>query len=102
MKPLVSIVIPCYKGEKFLAQSIESCQRQTYPNIEILVVDDASPDRCAEIAADFADRDPRIRVLRRPQNGRVSRAFNTGYEAACGEYFTRLAQDDVFCDDAVE
>ena len=97
----VSIVVPCYKGESYLAQALESCLNQTWPDLEIIVVDDASPDRCAEIADEFARRDPRVRVIRRPQNGGVSRAFNTGFDAAKGEYLTRLAQDDVFMPQAV-
>lgn len=99
---LVSIVIPCYKGEPYLAQAIESCRRQTYSNIEVIVVDDASPDRCADIADEYAKRDARVRVIRRPQNGGVSRAFDTGYDDARGEYLTRLAQDDLFREDAVQ
>jgi glycosyltransferase involved in cell wall biosynthesis len=98
---LVSIVIPCYKGERYLAQAIESCLRQTYASIEIIVVDDASPDRCAQIAEDYAKRDARVRVIRRETNGGVSRAFDTGFDAARGEYLTRLAQDDLFREDAV-
>jgi peptidoglycan/LPS O-acetylase OafA/YrhL len=100
--PLVSIVIPCYKGAAFLAEAIESCLRQSYPHLEIIVVDDASPDDCAAIAERYAARDPRVRVVRRPANGGVSRAFNTGFESASGSYHTRLAQDDVFRLDAVE
>jgi glycosyltransferase involved in cell wall biosynthesis len=98
---LVSIVIPCYRGERFLAEAIESCLRQTYEPLEIIVVDDASPDSCAAIAARYAEQDGRVRLVRRETNGGVSRAFNTGFEAARGEFFTRLAQDDVFERDAV-
>lgn len=94
--PLVSIVIPCYKGESYLPAAIESCQRQTYPEIEIIVVDDASPDRCAEIAEEYAKRDSRINVVRCAKNGGVSKAFNAGYQVARGAYHTRLAQDDLF------
>ena len=84
---LVSIVIPCYNGLRFLPQAIESCLRQTYRDLEVIVVDDASPDDCAAIAERYASRDDRVRVIRRPANGGVSRAFNTGFEAARGEYF---------------
>jgi glycosyltransferase involved in cell wall biosynthesis len=98
---LVSIVIPCYKGARYLSEAIESCLRQSYQNIEIIVVDDASPDNCAEIADGFARRDSRVRVIRRPVNGGVSRAFNSGFEVARGAYFSRLAQDDLFAEDAV-
>jgi glycosyltransferase involved in cell wall biosynthesis len=99
---LVSIVIPCYKGSRFLAETIESCLKQTYRDIEVIVVDDASPQNDAEIAAACADRDSRVRVVRREANGGVSRAYNSGYEVARGEYFTRLSQDDLFREDAIE
>ena len=99
---LVSIVIPCYKGSRFLAETIESCLKQTYRDIEVIVVDDASPQNDTEIAAACADRDSRVRVVRRETNGGVSRAYNSGYEVARGEYFTRLSQDDLFREDAIE
>ncbi len=99
---LVSIVIPCYGGSRYLAMAIESCLRQTYRELDVIVVDDASPDDCAEIAERFARSDSRVRVIRRPQNGGVSRAFNTGMEAARGAYLTRLAQDDIFDESAVD
>jgi glycosyltransferase involved in cell wall biosynthesis len=99
--PHVSIVIPCYRGARFLPQAIESCLRQTLRDFEVIVVDDASPDNCAEIAERYAQSDDRIRVIRREKNGGVSEAFNTGFRAARGRIFTRLAQDDFFCDDAL-
>lgn len=102
MPDLVSIVIPCYKGSRFLAETIESCLKQTHRDIEVIVVDDASPQNDAEIAAACADRDSRVRVVRRETNGGVSRAYNSGYAQARGEYFTRLSQDDLFREDAVE
>jgi glycosyltransferase involved in cell wall biosynthesis len=98
---IVSIVIPCYNGERYLAQAIESCLRQTLRAIEVIVVDDASPDGCAAIAERYAGVDDRVRLIRRAQNGGVSRAFNTGFEAARGEYLTRLAQDDRFGEEAL-
>jgi glycosyltransferase involved in cell wall biosynthesis len=101
MSPLVSIVIPCYKGSRFLAEAIESCLQQTYAEFEVIVVDDASPENDGEIADRFAARDTRVRVLRHPVNGAVSRAFNTGFHAAQGDLFTRLAQDDRFRNDAL-
>lgn len=94
--PEISIVMPCYKGERYVALSIESCLRQTASNFELIIVDDGSPDRCAEIAADYAARDARIRVLRMAKNSGISSALNAGFAVARGEFFTRLAQDDVF------
>jgi glycosyltransferase involved in cell wall biosynthesis len=99
---LVSVVIPCYNGARFLPEAIESCLRQTYRSVEVIVVDDASPDDCAAIAERFARQDRRVKVIRHPKNTGVSRAFNTGFHAARGSYFTRLAQDDIFREDAIE
>lgn len=96
MAPLVSIVIPCYKGAPYLSQAIESCLRQDYPALELIVVEDASPDNCAEIAARFSAGDSRLRLIRHQVNSGVSAAFNTGYGVARGAYLTRLAQDDWF------
>ena len=61
--PLVSIVIPCFRGEKYLSEAIDSCCRQTYENIEIIVVDDCSPDRCAEIAEEHFDLNRIIELM---------------------------------------
>src|SRR5437870_5661637 len=94
----VSIVIPCYGGASYLAEAIESCLRQTFANIEIIIVDDASPDDSAEIAERYARQDKRVTVIRHSKNGGVSRAFNSGFRIATGEYFARLAQDDRFRD----
>ena len=102
MPALVSIVIPCYKGSRYLAKTIESCLNQTYREIEVIVVDDASPQNDAEIAFACAAMDDRVRVVRRERNGGVSRAYNSGYAVARGEFFTRLSQDDLFREDAIE
>ncbi len=99
---LVSVVIPCYMGERFLSEAIESCLSQTYRSIEVIVVDDASPDSCAKIAERYSKWDGRVRAVCRARNGGVSRAFNTGFSAARGAYLTRLAQDDRFREDALE
>jgi len=99
---MVSIVIPCYKGDRYLAEAIESCLQQTHRNLEVIVVDDASPDRCAEIAENYRTRDSRVQLIRHPVNKGVSEAFNTGFGAASGMYMTRLAQDDLFRNDAIE
>lgn len=100
-EPHVSIVIPCYRGRKYLREAIDSCLRQTYPHLEVIVVDDNSPDADHEIADEIARTDPRVRVVRRPENGGVGRALNTGFGVATGQYFTRLAQDDLFREDAI-
>jgi glycosyltransferase involved in cell wall biosynthesis len=99
--PLISVVIPCYNGARFLGDAIESCLRQTVSSFEIIVVDDASPDNSAEIAQQYGRGDSRVKLIRRDKNGGVSAAFNTGFTAARGRFFTRLAQDDMFYPDAL-
>lgn len=100
-QPLASIVIPCYRGERYLPEAIESCLRQTERSFEVIVVDDASPDGCSAVAERYAAADPRVRLLRHPHNLGVSEAFNTGFRQATGQYFARLAQDDLFREDAL-
>jgi len=100
--PKVTIVIPCYKGEKYVAAAIESALGQSLDALEVIVVDDKSPDHCAEIADTYAARDFRVRVIRRETNGGVASAWNTGFAAARGTCFLRLAQDDWLMPDAVE
>lgn len=101
-RPLVSIIVPVYNGERYLMEALESCFAQTYRNLEIIVVDDCATDASASIAETAAAADPRLRVIRRPVNGGIARAFNTGFQAAKGSYLTRLAQDDAFYPQAVE
>ena len=100
ISPRVSVVTPCYNGDRHLWQAIESYLGQTLADLEVFVVDDASPQGDAAVADEYARADPRIRVLRHPTNRGVSKAFNTGFEAAAGDYFTRLAQDELFAPDA--
>jgi len=66
---LVSIVIPGYRGERFVGQAIESSLNQTHKHLEIIIVNDASPDACAEIAEVYAKTDSRIKIIRRPERG---------------------------------
>lgn len=101
-QPLVSIVVPCFNGELFIMEALESCLSQTYKNIEVILVDDCSSDNSAKIADLVGSRDNRLRVVRREVNGGISRAFNTGFRAAKGQYLTRLAVDDRLYPDAVE
>lgn len=90
--PTVSVVLPVYNGERYLAASIKSILRQTLEEFELLVVDDGSVDRSAAIAQSFGD--PRIRYLGRPQRGIVA-ALNDGFALARGEFIARMDADDV-------
>ena len=90
----VSVIVPVYKvPEQYLRKCIESLQAQTLPEVEILLVDDGSPDQCGSICDDYASHDSRIRVIHK-ENGGLSAARNTGFEAAEGEYITFVDGDD--------
>ncbi len=102
VQPLVSILMPCYKGREYLPAAIESCLGQRYTNFELICVDDKSPDDCLQIIRTYAERDPRIRVVERATNGGQARAFQSALEASRGEYVTRLAQDDLFYPGSIE
>ncbi len=93
MKDLISVIIPVYNIEKYIAQCIESVQKQTYQNIEILVVNDGSPDRSAEIAEQYAINDKRIHIINKV-NGGLSDARNIGIEQAKGKYIILVDGDD--------
>ena len=71
----ISVIVPIYKVEDFLNQSIESIRMQSYTNLEIILVDDGSPDSCPSICDDFAKKDPRIQVIH-IENGGLSHARN--------------------------
>ena len=91
---LLSIVVPCYQVEDFLDECLISLRFQHYRELEIIVVDDGSPDRSGEIARRHARRDLRVRVVTR-ENGGLSAARNTGVEHARGEFLTFVDSDDV-------
>ena len=90
---LLSIVVPMYGVERYIGECLESLQKQNYPNVQIIVVDDGSPDRSYEVARSYAKWDPRIEIVRR-ENGGLSAARNTGVEHARGEYLAFLDSDD--------
>ena len=78
-QPLVSIIIPVYKVEKYLRRCLDSVQNQTYKNIEVILVDDGSPDNCPKICDEYAAKDPRFHVIHK-ENGGVSSARNAGLD----------------------
>lgn len=99
---LISIVLPVYNGEKFLRKSIESCLCQTYRNWELLIVDDGSTDRSAEIAKEYEEKDARIHYYRNEQNLKLPRTLNRGFSLAKGEYLTWTSDDNYYYDGAFE
>lgn len=89
----VSIIIPVYKVEPYLETCIESVINQTYPNIEIILVDDGSPDKCGEICDTYALKDNRVFVIHK-QNEGVAKARIDGFKQSSGEYVTFIDADD--------
>ena len=94
-KPLVSVIMPVYNGERFLAVAIESILTQTFSNFEFLIVDDASQDASPAIIRDFAKRDDRIRFFQHAQNTGDGGARNLGIAEARGEFIAGMDGDDI-------
>ena len=91
--PRVSVVVPIYNVEPYLKKCVESLLSQTLEDIEILLVDDGSPDRCGEIADEYAAREPRVKAFHQ-KNAGLGPARNTGIEHATGEYVGFVDSDD--------
>lgn len=98
---LISVIVPIYKVEDYLKECIESIINQTYSDIEVILVDDGSPDRCPQMCDEWAKRDSRIRVVHK-KNGGLSSARNAGLDVAKGEYISFVDSDDFICKDALE
>lgn len=90
---MISIIVPVYKVERFLSKCVESLLAQTYRDIEIILIDDGSPDGCPAICDEFAARDSRVKVIHQKNQG-VSVARNNGLKAAQGEYIGFCDSDD--------
>lgn len=95
MFPVVSVVIPAYNRAKFIGEAVESILRQTFPQIELIVVDDGSTDETGRVALDAARWDPRVRIVRLERNRGVSGALNVGFRTSRGKFIARLDSDDV-------
>lgn len=91
--PKISVIVPVYKVEPYLRKCLDSIVGQTYENLEIILVDDGSPDNCGAICDEYAARDERIRVIHQP-NGGLSAARNAGLDMATGEYIGFVDSDD--------
>ena len=92
-KPLVSIIVPVYKVETYLKQCVDSLLGQTLENIEIILVDDGSPDNCPVMCDAYAEQDKRVKVIHQ-QNGGYGKACNSGIACATGEYIGIVESDD--------
>ena len=92
-KNVISVIVPVYNVEKYLPQCLISLAGQTYKNLEIIIVDDGSPDNSVKIAAEFAKKDKRIKIIRQ-KNAGISGARNTGIDAATGDWVHFFDPDD--------
>ncbi|MFF3610167.1 CDP-glycerol glycerophosphotransferase family protein [Streptomyces sp. NPDC002580] len=92
--PRFSIIVPVFKVQGFLRECLDSVLEQSYTDLEVIAVDDCSPDGCGAILDEFAGRDPRVRVLHLPENVGLGRARNAGMPLATGDYLFFLDSDD--------
>lgn len=100
MNKLVSVVVPIYNVQPYIRKCIDSLLRQTHHAIEIILVDDASPDDCPKICDEYAAKDNRVRVIHK-ENGGLSDARNVGIAASAGEYIAFVDGDDFVADDYI-
>ena len=101
-KPLVSIALALYNGEKYIAEQLKSILAQTYRELEIVVVDDASSDRSLELVRSFSDGDSRVRVYKNEKNLGLVHNFLKAVSFCQGEYVGYSDQDDIWREDKVE
>ena len=99
---LISIVLPVYNGEAYLADSIESILRQTYENWELIIVNDCSTDHTLAIAESYQKRDPRIRVFSNERNLKLPLTLNAGFAEAGGAYYTWTSDDNMYKPEALD
>jgi len=99
---LVSIILPVFNGERFLATSIQSCLNQTYKNIELIIVNDNSSDRSLEIAEKYQAKDKRVSIISNSVNKKLPASLNIGHKMAKGAYMTWTSDDNYFNSNAIE
>jgi glycosyltransferase involved in cell wall biosynthesis/CDP-glycerol glycerophosphotransferase (TagB/SpsB family) len=92
--PRFSVIVPCFKVQGFLRECLDSVLEQSFQDIEVIAVDDRSPDGCGAILDEYAARDPRVKVLHLPENVGLGRARNAGLPHATGDYLLFLDSDD--------
>ena len=101
-KTSISVLVPVYNVERYLGRCLDSILNQTFGDIEVVCVDDCSPDGSAAILSDYASRDSRVRVITKKKNEGLMMARKTGYENARGEYVFFCDSDDYLPENALE
>ncbi len=99
---LVSIILPTYNGEKYIQQAIDSILKQTYQNIELIIVDDCSKDRTSTIVQEYAKIDDRIHIIKNDINQKLPSSLNIGFSQAHGDYYTWTSDDNLYYENAIE
>lgn len=99
--PLISVIVPVYKVEKYLHKCVDSILSQTFRDFELFLVDDGSPDNCGKICDEYAEIDNRVIVIHK-ENGGLSDARNVAIDRAKGEYFTFIDSDDYVANNHLE
>lgn len=100
--PLISVIIPCYNAEKFVENAVRSIIRQSYQNLEILVIDDCSIDKTSEILQSLEKEDQRIIYIRNEINLKLAKTLNKAISLSKGEYIARMDSDDISFPDRLE
>lgn len=99
--PLLTVLVPCYNVEKYVTQCLESILGQTYSNIEVICIDDGSTDSTPKILQDFSKRDPRIKIITKPNSG-YGHSMNIGLDHASGDFIGIVESDDFIKQDMFE
>jgi glycosyltransferase involved in cell wall biosynthesis len=94
-KPVVSVICVCYNHKRFIIQALESVLGQTYPNIELIIIDDFSSDGSRDVISDFVHKHPEMQYRFSETNLGICKAFNTGWRLSKGEYLIDLSADDI-------
>ena len=99
MKPVVSVVIPTFNRQAFIGEAIESVQKQTFSDWEMLIVDDASTDNTESIVKEYVQKDPRIKYYKNEKNLGIAKTRNKCLELSQGKYIAPLDSDDIWLDE---
>ena len=94
MKPLISILIPCYNAERYIENATRSIMNQSYPNLEIIIINDFSTDRSLDIISKLAIEDKRIKIINNDENLKIVKTLNKGIDFCNGEFIARMDADD--------
>lgn len=101
-KPLITVLIPAYNAELYIAEAIESILNQTYTNFELIIINDCSTDSTEKIIKEYAKKDSRLVLINNKQNLRISKTLNKGLNIAKGKYIVRMDADDWSYPDRIE